>query len=241
MLARRLSAYLRRRVPRAHRALRRTYAFAEYARWRLAGRDDPAAEAYGAAFWNLHADAEWDWAGFAACIIRHTHPRGVVDVGCGDAKLLAAMRTRFPDLELRGYDGSPTARARAARRGISVDPLDVPRLSRTERSALRTACAGYDVALCLEVAEHLLPWHAGRLLDVLTACPTIVFSAARPGQGGTVHVNERPAAYWIRRFARLGYAPAAVDDVFRGELESVRVPSWYIENTHVFRRVTDSR
>lgn len=237
MHARRLSAFLRRRLPRAYRQLRRAYAFGEYARWRLSATGDSAADAYGAAFWDLHTDAEWDWAGFAACILRHTRAQAVVDVGCGDAKLLAAMRVQVPDMQVRGYDGSPTARARAERRGIAVLPVDLPRLSRRERAALRAACAAYDVALCLEVVEHLLPWHAGRLLDVLAACPTVVFSAAQPGQGGTVHVNERPARYWIRRFARLGYALAAEDAEFRGELRTVRVPPWYIANAHIFRRI----
>ena len=237
MPARRLSAFLRRRMPRAYRPLRRAYAFGEYARWRLAAGADSAAEAYDPAFWDLHADGAWDWAGFAACILRHTRARAVVDVGCGDAKLLAAMRAQAPDLDVRGYDGSPTARARAEQRGIAVLPVDLPRLSRRERAALGVACARCDVALCLEVAEHLLPWHAGRLLDVLTACPTVVFSAAHPGQGGTVHVNERPARYWIGRFARLGYALAADDTEFREELRTVRVPPWYIENAHIFRRV----
>ncbi len=241
MIAQQLSAFLRRRLPRVYRPLRRAYAFGEYARWRLMAGRDPAAEAYDPAFWDLHADAAWDWAGFAACILRHTRPRGVVDVGCGDAKLLAAMRTLAPDLALRGYDGSATARARATERGVDVHAIDVPRLSRPDRAALRAACAPFDVALCLEVAEHLLPWHAGRLLDALTGCPTIVFSAASPGQGGTLHVNERPAGYWIRRFEALGYALGRDDAAFRLDLAAVRVPPWYAANAHIFRRVTATR
>ncbi len=235
MLAQHLSAFLRRRLPRVYRPLRRAYAFGEYARWRLsAGAGD--ADAYDPAFWDLHADGGWDWAGFAACILRHTGPRGVVDVGCGDAKLLAAMHAQSPELALSGYDGSATARARAAQRGIAVHPVDFHRLSRSARAALRAECAPFDVALCLEVAEHLLPWHAGRLLGVLAACPIIVFSAARPGQGGTLHVNERPAEYWIRRFEALGYAVGSDDATFRHELAAVHLPGWYADNAHLFRR-----
>ena len=241
MFAQHLSALLRRRLPRVYRPLRRAYAFGEYARWRFTAGADPAAEAYDPAFWDLHADGDWDWAGFAACILRYARPAGVVDVGCGDAKLLAAMHAQAPELALRGYDGSPTARARAAQRGIAVLPVDLPRLSRPARAALQAECARFDVALCLEVAEHLLPWHAGRLLDVLSACPTIVFSAARPGQGGTLHVNERRAGYWIRRFAGLGYGLASDDGAFREELAAVRVPPWYAHNAHLFRRITARR
>jgi SAM-dependent methyltransferase len=236
MLARQLSAFLRRRVPGVYRSLRRAYAFGEYAHWRLTSGRDPAADVYDPAFWDLHADGDWDWSGLAACILRYTQPRHVVDVGCGDAKILAAMRALSPRLELRGYDGSATARARAAQRGVTVRPLDFHALSRPSRRALTAECARFDLALCLEVAEHLLPWHAGRLLEVLAACPTVVFSAARPGQGGTLHVNERPAAYWIGRFEQRGYALAADDAEFRRELATVRVPPWYAANAHIVTR-----
>ncbi len=236
MLARQLSALLRRRFPRLYRPLRRAYAFGEYARWRLFPDRAAAAEAYDPAFWDLHADGEWDWTGLAACLLRFTRPRGVVDVGCGDAKVLAAMRALAPDLELRGYDGSATARARAAQRGIPVLAVDLLRLSRPARAALALDCAACDVAICLEVAEHLPPWHAGRLLGLLSAFPTVAFSAAHPGQGGTLHLNERPEGYWIRRFAALGYALAPDDADFRRALGALRLPPWYADNAHVFRR-----
>ncbi|MGH7668355.1 MAG: class I SAM-dependent methyltransferase [Gemmatimonadaceae bacterium] len=236
MYARNLRTFLRRHLPGLYRPLRRAYAFGEYARWRLAANDDAAAEAYDPDFWDLHADGEWDWSGFAACILKYSGARSVIDVGCGDAKLLAAMQQLSPGLELRGYDGSPTARARAAQRGVAVQPLDIPALSRAARAALAADCASFDLALCLEVAEHLLPWHAGRLLALLTACPTVVFSAAQPGQGGTLHVNERPEAYWIRRFDALGYEVGEDDADFRRALAAVRVPPWYADNAHLFRR-----
>ena len=229
---------LRARAPGVHRPLRRACALVEYARWRLAGADTAGAgsDAYGDDFWDLHADAAWDWSGFAACILRHTRPRSVVDIGCGDAKLLEAMRRHEPALVARGYDGSAAARSRAARRGIDVEPVDFARLSGPAAADLRDACAAFDTALCLEVAEHLLPWHAGRLLGVLSACRTIVFSAAHPGQGGTLHVNERPASYWARRFARLGYRLADDDAAFGQELAALSLPSWYAQNAHLFTR-----
>lgn len=193
-------------------------------------------EEYGDGFWDFHADAEGDWPGFAACVLAFTHARTVVDVGCGDAKLLAAMRAAAPTLDAFGYDGSAAARARAARRGVEARPVDLVRLTRPERERLRAECARADTAICLEVAEHLLPWHAARLLRVLTACPTVVFSAAHPWQGGTLHVNERPAAYWIGRFAALGYELHPDDAEFRRSLAALRLPPWYAQNAHLFVR-----
>jgi len=231
---RRVSAALRVRAPGVYRSLRRAYALVEYAGWRFAGQRD--GDAYGESFWDLHADAGWDWAGFAACIQCYAKSHAVVDVGCGDAKVLAELLRVDATLRVQGYDGSPEARARAAQRGVLVAPLDFARDSAAERARIRAACAEFDTALCFEVAEHLFPWHAGRLLALLSACPTVVFSAAHAGQGGTLHVNERPASYWMRRFAALGYALSPDDANFRRDLAALTLPPWYAQNAHLFRR-----
>ena len=64
-----------------------------------------------------------------------------------------------------------------------------------------------DLVLCTEVAEHMAPEHAGRLVSVLCdgGAPWIVFTAAPPGQGGLDHVNEQEQEYWIEKFAARGY------------------------------------
>jgi len=113
---RRVSAALRVRAPGVYRSLRRAYALVEYAGWRFAGQRD--GDAYGESFWDLHADAGWDWAGFAACIQCYAKSHAVVDVGCGDAKVLAELLRVDATLRVQGYDGSPEARARAAQRGV---------------------------------------------------------------------------------------------------------------------------
>jgi hypothetical protein len=50
----------------------------------------------------------------------------------------------------------------------------------------------YDLALCLEVAEHL-PYGAARSLicGLTSAAPAVLFSAAIPGQPGTRHINPQ--------------------------------------------------
>ena len=59
----------------------------------------------------------------------------------------------------------------------------------------------FDVAISMEVAEHLPEKIADRYVDLLTGLSNIiVFTAAYPGQGGDDHVNEQPALYWISKF-----------------------------------------
>jgi len=64
----------------------------------------------------------------------------------------------------------------------------------------------FDVALCIEVAEHLAPEYADTLVATCTRCaPVVIFTAAPPGQGGTHRVNEQPHRYWIELFETQGY------------------------------------
>jgi hypothetical protein len=70
-----------------------------------------------------------------------------------------------------------------------------------------TADARYDLAVCIEVAEHLPRVHANTLIERLTSlAPAILFSAAIPGQGGVNHINEQWPEYWCDLFAKRDFA-----------------------------------
>jgi hypothetical protein len=64
----------------------------------------------------------------------------------------------------------------------------------------------------------------------------VVFSAAHPGQGGTLHMNERPFDYWRRRFAEHGFHPPRSDEGFREAVRALDLPWWYAANVHLFER-----
>jgi hypothetical protein len=90
-------------------------------------------------------------------------------------------------------------RIAAERLGVTIRPFDLtaPEPWDGER---------YDLAVSLEVAEHLPPALGDELVATcVKSAPHVLFSAAPPGQGGQGHVNEQPKAYWIERFARHGY------------------------------------
>lgn len=64
----------------------------------------------------------------------------------------------------------------------------------------------YDLAICLEVAEHIEENLADNIVKKLTElAPTIIFSAAVPGQGGHGHINCQPKEYWEHKFGRLNF------------------------------------
>jgi SAM-dependent methyltransferase len=91
----------------------------------------------------------------------------------------------------------------------------------------------YDLALCIEVAEHLPRRAAAPLVRALTAAaPIVLFSAAIPGQGGKRHLNERPHRYWQDLFASYGFA---CFDCLRPRIwQDGRVAWWYRQNLFLY-------
>ncbi len=165
----------------------------------------------------------------AESIVADLAPQSVVDVGCGTGALLETLRARGCDIF--GYEYSKVALEYCRKRNLPVAKFDI------EKDALvdpRT----YDVAVSMEVAEHLPESAADRYLDLLVRlAPVVVFTAAPPGQGGNDHVNEQPRAYWVAKFAQRGFR--IDDDASRRWRErwqaGGRVRDWYYRNLMVFR------
>src|SRR5262249_15823855 len=98
-------------------------------------------------------------------------------------------------------------------------PVDLEKPIRLNRA--------FEMAVCLEVGEHLIPAWVVCFVDELTRlAPVIAFSAAIPGQGGTNHINEQWPSYWTALFAKRRYQ---VFDCLRARL-------WYDERIVVCYR-----
>ncbi len=93
----------------------------------------------------------------------------------------------------------------------------------------------FDLAVCVEVAEHLQAERAEPLVEWLTStADRVVFSAALPGQHGKGHVHLQPPGYWAGLFAARGFVRR---DVLRGRLiQEDEVPFWYRQNLLVYTR-----
>ena len=201
-------------------------------RWLADRAGGHRAGAYEESFWDLHRGG--DWAALAEVILRFCSPTSIVDVGCGDGKLLAAIRVRSPALPLLGIDSASVALARAAATGVPVEAHDLASRRIRAVKPLRARIAAFDLAVSLETAEHLPPWTGAAFVETLTHARRIVFSAAQPGQGGTLHMNERPTAYWRARFEERGYRLADFDLAMRDAIAALDLPWWYAANIHVF-------
>lgn len=84
-------------------------------------------------------------------------------------------------------------------------------------------CTGFDLAICLEVAEHLPESAAVPLVNGLTRAGAVLFSAATPGQPGVGHIHCEPHDYWhdlfltrMFQYEHVGPSlPDAVADFYR--------------------------
>lgn len=87
----------------------------------------------------------------------------------------------------------------------------------------------FDLAICLEVAEHLDEAHGPQLIESLcNLAPVVLFSAAIPGQGGHGHVNEQWASYWASLFLDHGYLTSTSLRDAMWDQEAIE--PWYRQN-----------
>jgi 2-polyprenyl-3-methyl-5-hydroxy-6-metoxy-1,4-benzoquinol methylase len=193
-----------------------------------------AATPYDGAFWNFHQGG--DWKTLAALILGLGAPRSIVDVGCGDGALLSAIRSLAPHVTTLGIDSGAEGLERTHVQGLVTEQHDLAFFGRRSAADLAARIRQFDMAVCLETAEHLPPWSAGPLVEALTHASIVVFSAAQPDQQGTQHMNERPFAYWRRHFSARGFTLSADDTQFRNAVARIDLPWWYAANIHVFVR-----
>lgn len=155
-------------------------------------------------------------------IVEVLQPNSVVDFGCGIGTFLSIFQ-KYGIKDIRGYDGDWVNREKLAGH-IDLKyfiPVDLEQEIAPDRR--------FDLAVCLEVAEHLNEKSADILINTLVSfSDVILFAAAIPGQMGQNHVNEQWPEYWQDKFFKAGYH---FHDVFRPIFWSQeQVPRWYKQN-----------
>ena len=126
---------------------------------------------------------EWNTpiaAKLVGVLMDYFHPRSLVDLGCGNAEFLSEFQKM--GVVIQGYEGSQAAINKALVDKKYIQLFDLRDKIDSERK--------YDLAICLEVAEHIENKFSQRLVGNLTGLSdTVVFTAATPGQGGHFHIN----------------------------------------------------
>jgi SAM-dependent methyltransferase len=159
-------------------------------------------------------------------VVELIHPNSVVDLGCGTAAWLA----EFKHCGVADIVGVDTTQVPVDE--LEISPEDFVTTDLTEPLQLQ----GYfDLAMSVEVAEHLPADKSDQFVKTLTRlAPVVLFSAAIPQQGGEHHINEQWPAYWVERFAANGFV--ALDPFRRLLWERKDVEWWYAQNLVLFVR-----
>lgn len=120
------------------------------------------------------------------------NPRFVLDLGCGPGMHVNSLNeigvdTVGIDIDIR-VDG--------------VNDLyrgDILNLKEEEKS---------KCVICFEVAEHIDPQYSDKIVENVVKSilnnGILLWTAAKPGQGGVGHINCRPKEYWSKKFTESG-------------------------------------
>lgn len=157
-------------------------------------------------------------------LLQQIKARSVLDVGCGAGAWVATyLESGMTDV--LGVDGDYINRNRLLFDESRFRAIDITKPFHLQKS--------FDLAQCLEVAEHIDPSASETMIDNLVAhAPIVIFSAAPPGQGGENHINEKPYEYWRDLFLKRDYF---LFDFIRPAIKNQpSIESWYRYNILAF-------
>ncbi len=167
----------------------------------------------------------------AETILSHVHNllpnfNSAIDLGCGVGTWLYVMKQKGAS-KVCGVDGSWVNRDYLQ---ISENEFIEHDLSKNINIKIPST---FDLAISLEVAEHLPEKSAHDFVNLLTNLSDFVlFSAAIPYQGGLGHVNEQWPSYWISFFENYGYI--GLDIIRKNVWDDQNIPLHYRQNTLLY-------
>lgn len=153
-------------------------------------------------------------------------PNSVIDVGCNTGRYLVPFALR--GCEVLGIDYDREALSHACVPVFNVDISSPFKMARK-----------YDLAICLEVLEHIPEEHAELVIhNLCSMSDKVIFSSAQVGQGGEGHINCKQKQYWHWLFDEEGFQFCEMETKFICDrmkgLEGTM--GWLLNNLMVFRK-----
>lgn len=155
-------------------------------------------------------------------IIKIVNPKSVVDIGCGLGTFLYCFKENGIS-DVLGIDGPWT------NKDMLSKYLTENEFVEKNLEEFFSLDKKYDLAISLEVAEHVSSESADIFVkNLIAAGKIILFSAAVPLQGGQNHINEQWLSYWEEKFSENGYT---IHDVIRPLIwDNPEIFWWYRQN-----------
>jgi 23S rRNA U2552 (ribose-2'-O)-methylase RlmE/FtsJ len=180
---------------------------------------------YNSDFYKKMADgAELSASIILSDLFKLITPEKVIDLGCGLGCWLGVAK-KLGATSVTGFDGDYVNR-----RQLYIEPSEFTSIDLL--NCMPNSIKA-DLALCMEVAEHLPSSRADDIVEFLCASSDVVlFGAAIPGQGGAHHINEKWQSYWVEKFAKNNFVHSVIiRDKF---WNNKHVAVWYRQNSLIF-------
>lgn len=182
---------------------------------------------YDRAFYDFRAEGSLRSANVLLSLLaKHYRADSVIDVGCGRGTWLSAALQLGVNRAV-GLDGAWVENQ-------ILDPrIEFRAVDLTDLTSQIEVDEHFDLAISLEVAEHLPETRADAFVEFLChRADVVIFGAATKLQGSTNHINEQWQSYWVARFEDKGYVCIYL---FRqSSWGNNEVAWWYQQNAFLF-------
>jgi 2-polyprenyl-3-methyl-5-hydroxy-6-metoxy-1,4-benzoquinol methylase len=155
-------------------------------------------------------------------------PKKVIDFGCGPGIFIKEFEKK--GVKVLGIDGSMAAKEKAV---IDKEKIIIKDL----RNEVNIK-GKFDLTICFEVAEHIDNKYSEILVKNVTKnSKTVLFTAAKKGQGGMDHINEQDPEFWIDLFKKQKFEfQEELTKKLKKEMKEQKVLWWIPENIMVFKK-----
>lgn len=160
----------------------------------------PESNVYNSEFFRKHLKYRPIYDFIGDLIMGHFHLESAIDFGCGCGFLIERI-FRHGASKILGIEGS--SEACEIWKSEIIEPVR-DRLIIADITKPVDTDGTYDMAVCMEVAEHIHDEFQDVLVTKIASSANkwVWWTAAQPGQKGDGHINCRPLSYWENAFAK---------------------------------------
>jgi glycosyltransferase involved in cell wall biosynthesis/SAM-dependent methyltransferase len=152
------------------------------------------------------------------------NPQQVLDLGCGPGTYVECFRDQ--GVKAVGYDTDIRIQDK--------DYLVCKSLFDVEETG--------DLVLCMEVAEHIDGSNNQKIVEAMTNSlepgGVLIWTAAKPGQGGVGHINCQTKKYWVEQFKSQPLERCFdIEEKLINDMEAGYHMGWFVQNLLVYERI----